>query len=404
MKTLYLDCGMGAAGDMLTAALLELHPEPEAFAARLNTLGMPGVHYRAVPAKRCGICGTRMIVTVNGMEEGAATEQGTTCGHAHSHSRMEDIRGRAAQLDVPEKVREDVLAVYERIAQAESAVHGVPVSQIHFHEVGDWDALADITAVCLLMYELAPEKVVASPVHVGGGTVHCAHGILPAPAPATALLLKGIPTVGGPVESELCTPTGAALLRHFVKEYGPQPAMSVDRIGYGCGRKEFQQANCVRAVLGASYEETGAAEHHLLSLECNLDDMTPEALGFAMEELLTAGAMDVYTTAIGMKKSRPGVLLTCICREEQRGEMVRLMFRHTTTLGIRETAHPRRYALERREETMETPYGPVRVKKSFGWGTGNAKAEYEDLAEIARRTGRPLKEISREILPESSLQ
>ena len=466
MKTLYLDCGMGAAGDMLTAALLELHPEPEAFVERLNVLGLPGVHYQAVPAVRCGIRGTRMIVTVDGMEENEASEQGTACAHGHgreetllrdgthaqqhgggagcgaeghvhhhghSHSGMEDIRRRTAGIDVPEKVRADVLAVYELIAQAESAVHGVPVEQIHFHEVGERDAVADVTAVCLLMYELAPERVAASPVHVGGGTVRCAHGVLPVPAPATALLLKGIPSVGGPVESELCTPTGAALLRYFVKEYGPQPSMSVDRIGYGCGQKEFDRGNFVRAVLGASYEETGPADpahaglraghadpriegagnagetcgsrteseggtdHALISLECNLDDMTPEAVAFAMEELLSAGAMDVYTTAIGMKKSRPGVLLTCICSEGQRENMVRLMFRHTTTLGIRETGHPRRYALERRIETLETPYGPVRVKRSSGWGSGNVKAEYEDLASIARRTGRPLKEISREI-------
>ena len=323
MKTLYLDCGMGAAGDMLSAALLELHPEPEQFVKRLNRLGIPKVEFQAEPAVKCGITGTHMTVKVDGMEE-VSTDHHEEAHHYehhygehihhHDHHNMQSITAIVGNLDIPEEVKKDILAVYDLIAQAESHVHGRPVDEIHFHEVGSMDAIADVTAVCLLMHELKPERVVASPVHVGSGHVHCAHGILPVPAPATAWILQDIPTYGGKVRGELCTPTGAALLKYFVQEFGSQPSMRVEGIGYGCGQKEFEVANCVRAMCG----ETADNQDYIVELRCNLDDMTPEAVGFAMEELFAAGALDVYTTAVGMKKNRPGILLTCMCKEKQR--------------------------------------------------------------------------------------
>ncbi len=376
MKILYFDCAMGAAGDMLTAALLELHPSPRAFVATLNGLGLPGVVFTPEKCIKCGITGTHMTVTVHGEEEGAQ--------HRHHHG-IADVEAIVSKLALPAKVRQDILTVYRRIAQAESQVHGVPVEQVHFHEVGAMDAIADVTAVCLLLHELAPEKIAASPIHVGSGTVKCAHGILPVPAPATALLLQGIPTYGGAIQGELCTPTGAALLAHFVTEFGPQPAMVAEKVGHGCGKKDFPQANCVRSLLGT-------AEEAVLELRCNLDDMTGEALGFAMEQLLAAGAMDVFTTPIGMKKSRPGVMLTCLCKESQREDMVRLLFLHTSTLGVRETVY-RRHTLRRWTEAAQTPYGPVRVKIAEGFGVSRQKPEYEDLARIAREENIPLAEV-----------
>ena len=420
MKTLYLDCGMGAAGDMLSAALLELHPEPEQFIERLNRLGIPKVEFQAETAVKCGITGTHMTVKVDGMEEVSADhheeahhhehtheehghehhhgehgheeghsheehhhehshEEGHSHGHHHEHHNMQSITAIVENLDIPEAVKKDILAVYELIAQAESHVHGRPVDEIHFHEVGSMDAVADVTAVCLLMHELEPERLVASPVHVGSGHVHCAHGILPVPAPATAWILRDIPTYGGQVRGELCTPTGAALLKYFVQEFGSQPPMRVEGIGYGCGQKEFEMANCVRAMFG----ETADNQDHIVELRCNLDDMTPEAVGFAMEELFAAGALDVYTTAVGMKKNRPGILLTCMCKEIQREEMIRLLFLHTTTLGVRESVC-NRYTLKRTMKTEETIYGGVRIKEVSGWGIKRQKAEYEDLARIAR--------------------
>lgn len=385
MRTLYLDCAMGAAGDMLMAALLELLPEEdrEAFLRGMNALGLPGIQITAEPAVRCGIRGTHVHVFVHGEEEGEAEHH----AHHHHHTGLAEIRQRLGALDVPEAVRANALAVYDAIAQAEARVHGMAVDQIHFHEVGTLDALADVVGVCWLMEKIAPDEVCASAVHVGSGQVRCAHGLLPVPAPATALLLEGIPCYGGEIRGELCTPTGAALLRHFVKRFGPMPQICVERIGYGMGTKEFEAANCIRAMLGRTEARTEA----IVELCCNLDDMTAEEIGFAMERLFEAGAVDVYTTAVGMKKNRPGVLLTCMCRETARETVLRALFRHTTTLGVRAKVCDR-WTLERTERRVETAFGAVRVKGAAGFGVSREKAEFEDLARIAREKGCSLRE------------
>lgn len=253
MRTLFLDCCMGAAGDMLTAALLELLPDRAQFVEELNRLGIPGVTYTLEPSQKCGITGSYMSVTVNGQEEDAHDHHDHHHHHhEHHHGSMHEIEHIVSHLPVSDGVKEHILSVYSLIAQAESAVHGVAVSEIHFHEVGAMDAVADVAAVCLLMERLAPERVVVSPIHVGYGQVRCAHGILPVPAPATALLLLGMPTSAGNIPGELCTPTGAALLKHFATEFGNQPPMTVRAIGYGMGKKDFPAANCLRAMLGES--------------------------------------------------------------------------------------------------------------------------------------------------------
>ena len=269
--------------------------------------------------------------------------------------------------------------MYGLIAEAESHAHGVPVSEIHFHEVGTMDAVADITAVCLLMNELAPQRVVVSPVHVGSGQVHCAHGILPVPAPATAHILRDVPIYGGSIRGELCTPTGAALLKHFGTEFGEMPVMKTQAVGYGMGRKDFEAANCVRAMLGESEDKSDTVSE----LSCNVDDMTAEAIGFAVERLFEGGALEVYTVPIGMKKSRPGTLIRVMCREQDREKMLELIFRHTSTIGVRETV-TRRYVMDRSVEVLNTPYGEVRKKQSSGFGSSRCKYEYEDVARIAR--------------------
>lgn len=386
MKTLYLDCGMGAAGDMLTAALLELFPQREKMAEELNELGIPGVRYEAEPCSKCGIQGTHVHVYVGNTEEGENHPHDHS--HSHHHSGMEEINHWISHIQASQTVKERIRSVYETIARAESLVHGVEVQDIHFHEVGTLDALADVTAVCYLMEKLGNPVVYASPVHVGSGHVYCAHGILPVPAPATAEILKGVPIYGGQIQGELCTPTGAALLKQFVREFGNMPVMTPQAVGYGMGKKDFAMANCLRAVLG----ESGEAEDSILELSCNLDDMTGEDIGFAMERLLEAGAPEVFTTPIFMKKNRPAVMLTVLCRQEQREEMVRLIFRHTTTLGIRQTPH-RRYTLTRREEQVMTPYGPVSCKISQGWGVSRRKPEYEDLARLAREKDIPIHQL-----------
>ncbi len=398
MNILYLDCGMGAAGDMLTAALVELFPDREQIVAELNALGVPGVHYAQAQVEKCGITGTHMHVYIGDAEEGEHHPHGHSHEHSydHAHSGMEEINHWISHLQVSDSVRENIRAVYTCIARAESKVHGVEMDQIHFHEVGTLDALADVAAVCYLMEKLGSPTVYASPVHVGSGHVSCAHGILPVPAPATAEILKDIPIYGGQIQGELCTPTGAALLKQFVSQFGNMPVMTPRAVGYGMGKKNFAMANCIRAVLGES--GTGAGDT-IVELCCNLDDMTGEDVGFATEQLLHAGAADVFTTPIGMKKNRPGVMLSVLCREDKREEMVNLLFRHTTTLGIRETVH-RRYCLHRRQESVATAYGDVQVKTAQGYGVVRRKPEYGDMAAIAEREGLPLSVLREKLFPE----
>ena len=427
MKTLYLECTMGAAGDMLTAALLELTEDRQAFIDKMNALGLPGVTVAAEPAVKCGITGTHMKVTVNGAEEESEDvhdghhhdhhhdhdhghehhhdhdhdhhhdhdhehHHDHDHEHHHHHASMADIEALIDGLKVSDKVKADAKAVYALIADAESRVHGRPVSEIHFHEVGTMDAAADVIGVCLLMEQLAPEQVIASPVHTGSGHVHCAHGILPVPAPATALLLEGIPSYGGQVKGELCTPTGAALLRYFASRFGDRPVMATAAVGYGMGKKDFEQANCLRAFLG----ESEGQREQITKLECNLDDMTGEEIGFALEQLFKAGARDAWTQAVGMKKSRPGVLLSVVCLPEDADGLAAVMMKYTSTLGIRRQDLSR-YTLLRGIETVGTPYGEVRVKRASGMGVERAKPEYDDLAALAEMHGVPLETIRKEI-------
>ena len=258
-----MECNMGAAGDMLMAALLELHPDPQAFIKRLNDLHIPGVLVQAQQVEKCGITGTQITVTVHGEEEGEEGQHDHAHEHDHQHSDVEGIEHIITHLNIPDTVQKDVLAVYSLIADAESVVHRKPVHQIHFHEVGMMDAIADIIGVCLLINELGPDQILASPIHVGFGHIRCSHGILPVPAPATAHILLGVPIYGGTVQGELCTPTGAALLRHFASDFVPMPPMKVEKIGYGMGKKDFEIVNCVRAMLGdtvSTFESTGI--HH----------------------------------------------------------------------------------------------------------------------------------------------
>ena len=416
MKTLYLDCGMGAAGDMLTAALLELLPNGDEFLSELNGLNIPGVAFLREPSVKCGIHGTHIAVKVNGEEETERAhdhshehghehsnfneheckhEHSHDSAHIHHHNGMHEIEHIIENLPISAKVKSHVLAVYSLIAEAESYVHDVPVTNVHFHEVGTMDAIADITAVCMLMDRLSPKEVIVSPVHVGSGYVRCAHGILPVPAPATAYILRDVPIYGGRIKSELCTPTGAALLKHFATKFGDMPVMKTEAIGYGMGKKDFPIANCIRALLG----ETEECSDTIVQLCCNLDDMTAEAIGFAEEQLFAAGALEVYTIPAQMKKSRPGILLSVLCQEKEKAKIIRLIFQHTTTLGIRENIS-RRYILSRDVKNIKTELGDVRVKMSSGYGVVREKFEYEDIARIAREQGISLADVTKLISKE----
>ena len=430
MKTLYLECGMGAAGDMLAGALFELIPDREGFLRKFRSLGLPIVQIEMEPSEKCGICGTHVRVLVGNEEEVSADEHVHDAYHEHSHhehmhhehthdhdheheeedaghhthgaghhhhASLKDIQNIFAGLGISEDIRQDAMSVYTEIAKAESHVHGTDVEHIHFHEVGTMDAVADILMVCMLIHELAPDRILASPVHTGSGYVRCMHGILPVPAPATAFLLQGIPNYGGSIEGELTTPTGAALLRHFVTGFGDRPVMAVEKIGYGMGKKDFVRANCVRAFWG----ETAETREAVVKLECNVDDMTGEDLGYAQEVLMRSGARDVYTIPIGMKRSRPGIMLSCICMPEDADRLAALMLKHTSTLGVRKLALER-YVLSRNEEVLETPWGDVRVKISDGYGVQRRKPEYTDLVAVAERTGKSVTEVRNWVLEQKN--
>lgn len=424
MKTLYIECNMGAAGDMLMAALLELLPDPGEFIQKMNNLGIPGVRLEKKTSVKCGITGTHVSVYVGDSEEEShdilpgyapghshhehVQETGQDChtyqGHTynqdthshthsgHCHAGFEEIKRLLYTLPVSDQIKEDAIAVYSLIGAAEAEVHGKPVENIHFHEVGTMDAVADVVGVCMLIDMLAPRKIIVSPVHTGSGQVKCMHGILPVPAPATAYILRGIPTYGGQIQGELCTPTGAALIRHFADEFGSRPVMVTDKIGYGMGNKDFPIANCVRVFSG----ETNQQDTDIVEIDCNLDDITGEQLGFALETLMEKGALDVYIVPIQMKKNRPGYKLVCLCRPEDEEKMVRLILQHTTTLGVR-CSDRRRHTMKRHIETIETEHGTVRIKKAEGLGTEKSKLEYEDLAEIARENGLSLAEAKHKI-------
>ncbi len=482
MKLLYLDCGMGAAGDMLGAALAELLPDEErdAFVAEINAAGIPGVEVSLESSIKCGITGAHLTVTVDGeveevynhihghhrhehihSHEHAHDHDGHTHEHTHDHAHrsLHDIHHIIADLKLPETVRQDILSVYTLIAEAESKAHDKPVREIHFHEVGTMDAIADIASVSLLLHKLAPDQIIASPIHVGSGQVKCAHGILPVPAPATAYILKDVPIYGGQIQGELCTPTGAALLKHFVTSFGEMPMMTPKSTGYGMGKKDFAAANCVRIILGESFAEgttnptapeegdkcnadapTSATASNpeslgeafadtICELTCNVDDMTGEDIAFAVETFLENGALDAFTIPCTMKKGRPGVLITVLCREADRENVAQLMLRHTTTLGVRITARERRILARTQSEcsipkealknaaaeaatgdpaenTSDGPTGSgvqtseptgagctIRYKTSAGFGVTRTKYEYDDLANIARTYGLTLEQV-----------
>ena len=392
MRILYLDCGMGAAGDMLAGALVSLlsKEEQEAFIKMINNIGVDGVKVSISDDAKCGIVGKHFKVEIDGVEEHSHDvhehehhhEHEQEHGHHHEHHHHgkgpfpKELEAVAEKLNCPN----DIQKVYELLAEAEAKVHGKDVSEIHFHEVGMKDALIDIASVVYLMNKLKVDKVVVSPVNVGFGKVKCAHGILPVPAPATAELVKGIPTYAGRFEGELLTPTGAALLKYYADEFSYQPLMNVIKCGYGTGNKNFESANVVKAVLGEVTDEL--ISENVIELNCNVDDMSAEDMAYATKALIENGAKDAFVTPVIMKKGRSGMLLTVLCSAIDKERFVSLIFKHTSTIGIR-VKETERIILNRHEETVHTKLGDVRVKYSEGYGVKREKPEFEDLRKLA---------------------
>ena len=402
---------MGAAGDMLAGALVSLlsKEEQESFIKMINNIGVDGVKVSLSDDAKCGIVGKHFKVEIDGVEEhshdvhehehhhehhehhhehGDGHNDNDNHGHHHHGTgpfpeELEAVTEKFNNIladDVAIVGQSDIKGVYELLAEAEAKVHGKDVSEIHFHEVGMKDALIDIASVVYLMNKLKVDKVVVSPVNVGFGKVKCAHGILPVPAPATAELVKGIPTYAGRFEGELLTPTGAALLKYYADEFSYQPLMNVIKCGYGTGNKNFESANVVKAVLGEVTDEL--ISENVIELNCNVDDMSAEDMAYATKTLIENGAKDAFVTPVIMKKGRSGMLLTVLCSAIDKERFVSLIFKHTSTIGIR-VKENERIILNRHEKTVHTKLGDVRVKYSEGYGVKREKPEFEDLRKLA---------------------
>lgn len=399
MKRLFLDCQMGIAGDMLTATLLGLVDNPEIWIERLNQIGIPNVTYTLIPKEDKGLQGYRVAVTIDGIEEsehhtGSSHDQHHTDHHHHVHGRgLQGVTDIINSLSISDTCKQNAINVYNLVAQAEAKVHKSTVTQIHFHELGMLDAIADIVAVCVLLEALKFDEIIISPIHVGTGTVHCAHGELPVPAPATMELLSGIPMYADyQIKGELCTPTGAALAKYFGTVFSHMPVMTPTKVFYGFGTKQFERPNCIRAFV----EINNDLEDTIIEMSCNLDDMTPEEIGYAVEQLLLSPALDVFTTPIMMKKQRPGTMLTVLCKIDDIDTMRDLIFRHTTSLGIR-YHRCERYILSRFAGGIDWDGNRIAFKTSSGFGVKRHKYEYDSLAAIAKQNDISLLDLKRQL-------
>lgn len=404
MRSLYIECNMGVAGDMLMSALAMLVDNPDKILTKLNNIGLDKITYELKDSVKCGIAGKHMNVIYDGHMEMVSNEKNgdvheynsdnhhTDNHHNHAHHSLADVYSVIDNLNVSNKVKSDAKNVYEILAKAEAKAHNTSMEMIHFHEVGNMDAIADIVGCCLLIDELKVEKILCSPVCTGSGTVKCAHGILPVPTPATANILEGVLSYSGEIKSELTTPTGAALVKYFAIFCDSMPRFAIEKTGYGMGNKDFPVANCVRVFLG----DIELADESIIELACNLDDMTPEAVGYAYDIIMAAKPLDIYMTPIFMKKGRPGIMFSVLCHEDDVEKFVKLIYEHTSTIGIRSYVCDR-YTLKRRIEELDTRYGKVRVKMSEGYETKKYKIEYDDCARIASENNLPIDKVYEEI-------
>lgn len=377
MKTLYFDCFSGASGDMIVGALLDLGVPFEKLRAALDSLGVSGYALRAEKVKKKGILATQFRVDIDPNEKQP---------HRHLKHVVEIIdRGR-----LPDSVKAAGKETFRRIADAEARVHGSTPERVHFHEVGAVDSIMDVVGAHFCLYALGVERVCASKLHVGAGTVQCAHGVMPVPAPATALLLEGLPVYGGEVEFELITPTGAALLAQLADSFGVMPGMIVEGVGYGSGTRDLpDRANVLRAMFGQTVESRGSRES-ITIIEANIDDMAPEMLPPLVGDLLNAGARDAFVTPIVAKKGRPAHLVTALCDEAKTDAVAGALFRGSTTLGLR-IRREERICLEREFRNAQTPWGEVRVKLGRYDGVQTvASPEFEDCRRRAEEAGVPV--------------
>lgn len=381
-KTLFIDCLAGVSGDMFVAALLDLGAGSlELLRGELAKLAVDGWEIELETVRPSGIAARRFVVKVEGEKQAPRSQ--ANIADLISSSKLE------------EKVKSHCLAIFSRVARAEAEAHGQTLETVHFHEVGMVDSIIDIVSACILMEELAPAEVICSAVEMGSGMVDTKHGPMPIPAPAAAVLLKGVPVMQGVEKCELTTPTGAALATYFSDEFSPMPPMVIEKIGYGSGNNVTTHGpNLLRFMLGRrSGDGAGAEIEPMTLIESNVDDSTPEELASLMEKLMEAGARDAWLTPVIMKKGRPGVTVAILCSEGDIKRLSDMVFRESSTFGVR-LSRIERHCLERRLEKVSTPYGEIQVKVGLlGGRTITVSPEYEDCRRAAAERGAPLKDV-----------
>jgi uncharacterized protein (TIGR00299 family) protein len=380
MKIAYFDCFAGAAGDMIVAAMLDAGLDAEHLRAQLATLGIKGLDVRIAETTRAGLRAVKF--------EPVTPEQA-------EHRNLEQITKIIRESKITTKARETAVAIFDKLAQAEAVVHGKDPNEIHFHEIGALDSIVDIVSACIGLEALGVEKVYCSALSVGGGSVKCDHGKMPVPAPATAQLLKGIPITAGPIQAELLTPTAAAILTAVAEKFGPLPAMKIEAIGCGAGSMNPDEfPNVLRLILGQTVPEDSADTDTVCLLETNVDDVTAELIGFVTEKLLEVGALDVFSTAIVMKHSRPAVKISVICSPELTGAMEKVLFEQGLTFGIRKQLL-QRTKLVRDLVPVQTEYGQIRVKTGvFSGKIIHAKPEFSDCVGAADKHNVAVKTVA----------
>lgn len=429
MRTLYLDCFAGASGDMLIGALLDCGLDFEFLRRELAKLGVEGYELSVKRVDRSGISATKFDVHLHeephahahahkhnhahhdhhdhhdhahthgqhhNHEHVHAEPHGHShqhTGHEHHHRSLSEIKRLIEASALDAAIKQRAQAIFQRIGEAEAKIHNIPVEQVHFHEVGAVDSIMDIVGACIGLQALGLERIISSPLHVGSGTFTCAHGTYPVPGPAAAELLRGVPTYAKDILGELVTPTGAGIIATLASEFGPMPLMRAERIGYGAGTREYPKfPNVLRAVIGEL--ATDATPTTVTVIEANIDDLNAQVFGHLMETALAAGALDIFYTPVQMKKNRPGVLLTLLCAPEDRERMAALIFRETTTLGVR-YRDERREVLSREHHEVKTPYGSIKIKiaRAQDGRVINYAPEFEDCRAAAERHQVAVREV-----------
>lgn len=393
MRTLYLDCFAGISGDMFVGALLDCGLGLEDLRHGLEKLGLGGYRIAAERVNRSGISATKFIVDI---EQGHGDNHDDPSRHAvhhHAHRPLSTIKELITSSGLERGVRERSLGIFQRLGEAEAKVHNVEIETVEFHEVGAIDSIVDIVGASIGLELLNIERVRCSALHLGSGTFRCAHGTYPVPGPATSELVRGIPVYSTGIEGELVTPTGAAIVSSIAAEFGPLPEMRIERTGYGAGTRDYSGfPNVLRAHIGVEKAEQSPTE--IAVVETNLDDLNPQVLGYLLESLLDEGALDVFYTPVHMKKNRPGVLLTLLCEPADRRRLCALIFRETTTFGVRYRIE-QRDVLDRAHVTVVTPYGEIRIKVGRSTEDEAAKGtpEFADCAQAAKQHGVALREV-----------